>query len=105
MYKEDITGSMAHAAMLSATGIISAEDGNAIQAGLEGILSDLESGALQIDLSCEDIHTFVEQELTRRIGDTGKRLHTARSRNDQVAVDLRLNLRARTDETAELLKG
>ncbi|MBR5379993.1 MAG: argininosuccinate lyase [Clostridia bacterium] len=104
MYKEDITGSMAHAAMLSATGIISAEDGNAIQAGLEGILSDLESGALQIDLSCEDIHTFVEQELTRRIGDTGKRLHTARSRNDQVAVDLRLNLRARTDETAELLK-
>ena len=108
MYKEDITGSMAHAAMLSATGIISAEDGNAIQAGLEGILSDLESGALQIDLSCEDIHTFVEQELTRRIGDTGKRLHTARSRNDQVALDLRMYLRGQADEivclTAALLK-
>ena len=104
MYKEDITGSMAHAAMLSATGIISHEDGETIQAGLEGILNDIESGALEIDLSCEDIHSFVEQELTRRIGDTGKRLHTARSRNDQVAVDLRLNLRARTDETIGLLK-
>ena len=105
MYRQDITGSMAHAAMLSATGIISAEDNALIQAGLSGILNEIESGELQIDFACEDIHTFVEQELTRRIGDAGKRLHTARSRNDQVALDIRLTLRDAANEIIELLKA
>ena len=93
MYRQDIQGSMAHAAMLGAQGIITKEDSDAIIAGLEGILKDLDSGELEFDYSCEDIHMFVEQVLTQRIGDTGKRLHTARSRNDQVAVDLRMYLR------------
>ena len=93
MFRQDITGSMAHAAMLSACNIISREDADTIIAGLEDILRDLESGALQVDMEAEDIHMFVEQVLTERIGDVGKRLHTARSRNDQVAVDLRMYLR------------
>ena len=76
MWREDITGSMAHAAMLAKQGIISQADGQAIQAGLQGILADIESGALAIDMTAEDIHTFVEMELTARIGDGGKRLHT-----------------------------
>ena len=84
MYRQDIRGSMAHAAMLGATGINSPEDTDTIIAGLESILQDLKSGALEIDLAAEDIHMFNEAELTRRIGDAGKRLHTARSRNDQV---------------------
>ena len=104
MYREDITGSMAHAAMLSATGIISAQDGDTIISALEQILNELETGTLVIDYSSEDIHSFVEQELVRRIGDTGKRLHTARSRNDQVALDIRLFLRNKTDETISLIK-
>ena len=79
MYREDIRGSMAHAAMLSAQGIITEEDCDKIVAGLEGILSDLDSGALMFNLDCEDIHMFVEAELTERIGDAGKKLHTARS--------------------------
>ncbi len=94
MYREDITGSMAHAAMLGAQGIITAEDSEKIIDGLAGILSEIDSGELEIDLSAEDIHTFIEGELTARIGDAGKRLHTARSRNDQVALDIRLYLRA-----------
>ena len=93
MYRQDITGSLAHAAMLAAKGILSGADLAAITAGLEGILADLDSGALAIDPTAEDIHMFVEAELTNRIGDAGKRLHTARSRNDQVATDLRLYLR------------
>ena len=93
MFEEDLTGSMAHAAMLGAKGINSPEDTEAILAGLENILADLKSGALEIDPAAEDIHMFNEAELTRRIGDAGKRLHTARSRNDQVALDLRLWLR------------
>ncbi len=97
MAKQDIQGSMAHAAMLAAQGIISPADGDAILAGLAAILEDLESGSLQLDMTCEDIHTFVEGELTRRVGDVGKRLHTARSRNDQVALDLRLCLREEID--------
>lgn len=105
MVREDIQGSMAHAAMLSATHIISDEDCQAILSGLSAILSELESGALPIDRSAEDIHTFVEQELTRRIGDAGRRLHTARSRNDQVAVDVRLYLRRQTDEVIDLLRA
>lgn len=105
MWREDITGSLAHAAMLGKQGIISAEDAELIRSGLQGILSDIESGALAIDMTAEDIHTFVEMELTKRIGDAGKRLHTARSRNDQVATDLRLYLRGQIDELLELING
>ncbi len=98
MYKEDILGSVAHATMLKKQGIIDAGEADKIIAGLNGILSDLESGALTIDMTAEDIHTFVELTLTERIGDAGKRLHTARSRNDQVATDLRLYSLSKTDE-------
>ena len=105
LYKEDITGSMAHAAMLAGKGIISQQDADSLIDGLQGILDDLNSGALEFDLSCEDIHMFVEQVLTERIGDVGKKLHTARSRNDQVALDLRMYLRSRIDEIGELVKG
>ena len=105
MWREDITGSLAHAAMLGTQGIISPEDAEAIREGLTGIMNDLEAGALTIDETAEDIHTFVEMELTKRIGDAGKRLHTARSRNDQVATDLRLYLRGQIDETIGLVKG
>ncbi len=98
MFREDITGSMAHAAMLAARGIITELDCEALTEGLAGILEDLASGALAVDMSCEDIHMFVEQVLTERIGDTGKKLHTARSRNDQVALDLRMYLRGECDE-------
>ena len=104
MYKEDITGSMAHAAMLGGKGIISQADADTLIDGLQGILDDLNSGKLQIDLSCEDIHMFVEQVLTERIGDVGKKLHTARSRNDQVALDLRMYLRTQIDEISGLVK-
>ncbi len=99
MYRQDIAGSIAHATMLADCAIISAEDRIAIVEGLQGILADLESGALLIDPTAEDIHMFVEAELTKRIGDAGKRLHTARSRNDQVALDIRLTLR---DEIREI---
>ena len=104
MYKEDITGSMAHAAMLGGKGIISQKDAETLIDGLQGILDDLNSGKLQFDLSCEDIHMFVEQVLTARIGDVGKKLHTARSRNDQVALDLRMYLRSQIDEITALVK-
>ncbi|MBQ8696775.1 MAG: argininosuccinate lyase [Clostridia bacterium] len=103
MYAQDIRGSIAHAGMLGAQGIISAEDSALIIKTLGEILDDLNSGALTIDYTCEDIHMFVEQELTARIGDAGKRLHTARSRNDQVAVDLRLYMRDECTELRELL--
>ena len=93
MYHEDIEGSMAHAAMLGECGIIDKSESEKIIAGLKAIRADLDSGALTIDPDAEDIHTFVEGELTARIGDAGKRLHTARSRNDQVALDVRLTLR------------
>ena len=105
MYKEDIKGSMAHAAMLAARGIISEDDLDKITAGLESILCDLDSGKLMFNLDCEDIHMFIEAELTARIGDAGKRLHTARSRNDQVALDIRLYLRRRTGEIIKLVKN
>ncbi len=101
MYKQDIKGSMEHAAMLAACNIISESDSLQIIDGLQTILEDIESGALPIDENAEDIHMFVESVLTSRIGDVGKRLHTARSRNDQVALDLRLYLR---DETADVLE-
>ncbi len=104
MYKEDITGSMAHATMLCAQGIISEEDKDKILDGLSAILDDIESGALVIDPEAEDIHTFVEGELTSRIGDAGKRLHTSRSRNDQVALDIRLTLRNETESLVPMLE-
>ncbi|MBR5136707.1 MAG: argininosuccinate lyase [Clostridia bacterium] len=104
MYRQDITGSMAHAAMLANQGIITREDADTLIAGLETILQDLDSGALAIDLDCEDIHMFVEQVLTERLGDVGKKLHTARSRNDQVALDIRMYLRDQVDEISDLLK-
>ena len=104
MYRQDITGSMAHAAMLGSKNIISKEDADALIDGLSKILEDLESGKLEFDMSCEDIHMFVEQELTNRLGDVGKKLHTARSRNDQVALDLRMYLRDECDEITKLIK-
>ena len=93
MIAQDMRGSGVHAAMLAKQGIISNEDCQAILEGLASIADDLASGALQIDPAAEDVHTFVEQTLTARIGDAGKRLHTGRSRNDQVALDIRLTLR------------
>ena len=104
MYRQDITGSMAHAQMLAAQGILTQADADTLTEGLSGILQDLESGALAFDMSCEDIHMFVEQVLTQRLGDVGKKLHTARSRNDQVALDLRMYLRSEVDEIMALVK-
>jgi len=93
LYREDITGSVAHAAMLGKQGIISAEEAETLITALGGILEDIESGALAIDLTAEDIHTFVEETLVSRVGAVGKKLHTARSRNDQVALDMKLYAR------------
>lgn len=104
MFEEDIKGSMAHAAMLGACGIIDKSESEKIIAGLQDILNDIKSGALEIDENAEDIHTFVEGELTERLGDTGKRLHTARSRNDQVALDIRLTLRKEIGITENKIK-
>lgn len=104
MYREDIEGSMAHAAMLGAKGIIAESEADALIAGLADILADIDSGRLTINPECEDIHMFVEQVLTERLGDVGKKLHTARSRNDQVALDIRMYLRRETDEIAALIK-
>ncbi|MDE5576921.1 MAG: argininosuccinate lyase [Oscillospiraceae bacterium] len=100
MYKQDISGSIAHAKMLGDTGIIDRSESEKIVEGLTGILNDIDSGKLLIDPNAEDIHMFVEQVLTERLGDTGKRLHTARSRNDQVALDIRMYLR---DEIMEII--
>ena len=104
MFRQDITGSMAHAAMLGAKNIISQPEAEQIMDGLSGILEDIESGKLPFDMECEDIHMFVEQELTARIGDVGKKLHTARSRNDQVALDFRMYLRDEIDEISALVR-
>ena len=104
MYKEDITGSMAHATMLGACGIIEKSESEKIVQGLSEILADIESGKLAIDPGAEDIHTFVEGELTARLGQTGKRLHTARSRNDQVALDIRMALKKEIDAIAADIK-
>ncbi len=105
MYKEDIEGSIAHATMLGAAGIIDKGESEKICAELEKIEKDIETGALHIDPDAEDIHTFIEGELTARIGDAGKRLHTARSRNDQVALDVRLTLRKECAGLMEQLKS
>ena len=104
MYRQDITGSMAHAAMLGATGILPKADADTLIDGLQTILDDLGSGKLQFDPACEDIHMFVEQVLTERLGDVGKKLHTARSRNDQVALDLRMYLREQCDAISGQVK-
>ena len=104
MYEQDIKGSMAHAAMLAAQEIISEEDSFRIADGLTWILEDLKSGELKFDPNAEDIHMFIEQVLTERIGEAGKKLHTARSRNDQVALDLRMYLRDETDEITEKIR-
>ena len=105
MFKDDILGSMAHAKMLGEKGIISKEDSILIINTLTDILSDIEEGKLTLDPEAEDIHMFVEAELTKRIGEVGKRLHTARSRNDQVALDVRLHLRDMADSTILNLKA
>ena len=105
MYKQDIKGSIAHAYMLGAKGIISKSDADTLIGGLTEILDDIDSGKLKIDMSSEDIHSFVEQTLTERLGDVGKKLHTARSRNDQVALDLRMYLRDEANEIKELIKN
>ncbi len=104
MYKQDIAGSIAHATMLGKQGIISSEDSKRIIDGLTEILGDIESGRLEFDPNAEDIHMFIEAELTNRIGDAGKRLHTSRSRNDQVALDIRLYLRDEIHEIKALIK-
>lgn len=105
MIFEDIEGSMAHAAMLGAQKIIEPSEADKIISELEKIMGDLKSGALEIDMTAEDVHTFIEGELTRRIGDSGKRLHTARSRNDQVALDIRLHLLNETDRIYSSVKA
>lgn len=101
MYRHDIRGSIAHATMLGEQGIIDTQESKKIISGLEDILSDLDSGKLEFDMTAEDIHMFIEAELTKRLGDTGKRLHTARSRNDQVALDNKMYLR---DETKNIIR-
>ena len=104
MVREDIEGSIAHATMLASCGVLEAQEAEAICTELKHILAQVESGELPIDQTAEDIHTFVEGELTARLGSTGKRLHTARSRNDQVAVDLRLYLKKQCDALYDQLK-
>ena len=104
MFRQDITGSMAHAAMLGAKNIITELEADQIIDGLSQILEDIETGKLPFDMECEDIHMFVEQVLTSRIGEVGKKLHTARSRNDQVALDFRMYLRDEIDEISTLVR-
>lgn len=104
-YKEDIDGSIAHVTMLAKQQIITDEDRDAIITGLKGILKDIETGKLEIDGTYEDIHSFVEANLTERIGEAGKKLHTGRSRNDQVALDMKLYTRKEILEMDELLKN
>lgn len=104
-YRQDIAGSIAHVTMLAKQGILSNEDKEAIVKGLEGIREDLDNGTLEITTEHEDIHSFVEAVLTERIGEAGKRLHTGRSRNDQVALDMKLYTRDEIDELDGLLKG
>ena len=105
LYKYDITGSIAHAKMLSKQKIISKEDEIQIENGLLNILEDLENGKLNIDKNAEDIHMFIEAELTKRIGDSGKKVHTARSRNDQVALDLKMYVKEEIFEVKKLIKN
>lgn len=103
MYRQDVAGSIAHCKMLGKCGIIPQADADKIVSALDGILKDIESGAIEIE-GAEDIHSFIENTLVARIGDTGKKLHTARSRNDQVATDTRLYLRDAADKTLTLIR-
>ena len=103
MYKQDIIGSIVHAKMLGDKGIITEDEKAQIINGLGGILEDIENGNLPFDMNAEDIHMFIESELTKRIGDAGKKLHTARSRNDQVALDIRSYLTAECEEIGKLI--
>ena len=103
-YREDMEGSMAHVKMLEATGILTEKERDEILAGIEGILKDVESGALEISAEYEDIHSFVEANLIDRIGDSGKKLHTGRSRNDQVALDMKLYTRKEVVNLKSLVK-
>ncbi len=105
MFKQDIKGSIAHAYMLGEKGIISKSDADMLIGGLADILDDIKSGKLEIDFTSEDIHSFIEQTLTERLGDVGKKLHTARSRNDQVALDIRMYLRDEANEIKSLVKN
>lgn len=105
MYKQDIQGSIAHAKMLAKQGIIEKIEADKIINELNKIMNEINDGILEIDQEAEDIHMFVEAELIKRLGDTGKRLHTARSRNDQVALDLRMNLKEKITTLIKLLKG
>ena len=105
MYKHDIMGSVAHATMLGECGIIELSESERIIEGLKGILADIENGELMFDPTAEDVHMFIEAELTKRIGDAGKRLHTARSRNDQVALDIRMYLRDEIDNIVKLCES
>ncbi len=104
MFRQDIQGSIAHAAMMAKQGIITPQDKEELTEGLLDILADLESGKLEFDMEAEDIHMFVEQVLTERKGEVGKRLHTARSRNDQVALDIRLYLRSEIDGITAMIR-
>lgn len=104
MYKEDILGSIAHALMLKKTGIIGSDDADKIVIALQDILDSIESGKISINLADEDIHSYVENELVKKIGSVGKMLHTARSRNDQVALDIRLYLNGKVKEIIKLIK-
>jgi len=103
MYKQDIAGSMTHAMMLNQQGIITNDEFNSIVDGLHSIIVGIQSGKLEFNMDAEDIHMFIESELTKRIGDAGKKLHTARSRNDQVALDIRLYLAAECEEIGKLI--
>lgn len=105
MYRQDINGSIAHVSMLASVGIISSDEKEKITNCLSDILSEIDSGKLEINNSAEDIHTFIENELTKRIGDVGKKLHTARSRNDQVATDLRLWIRDESHILTDRIKA
>ena len=105
LYKEDIAGSIVHAKMLAKQGIISQEEAAKITDALAQIREDIEAGKIEFSIESEDIHMNIETILTERIGDTGKKLHTARSRNDQVAVDFRLYLKNETAEIDKLLAG
>ena len=104
MYENDIQGSIVHVNMLGKQGIIDLEESKVIAKELSAIYDDIASGKIEFDQNAEDIHMFIEQILTERLGDLGKKLHTARSRNDQVAVDLRMYLRAQIDEIIGLVK-
>ena len=105
MYKQDILGSIAHATMLGACGVITELESQTLIDGLEGILVDIENGTLKFDTGAEDIHMFVEAELTKRLGDVGKKLHTARSRNDQVATDFKLYVKTELQVVAEMVES